>query len=87
MPDGLRSAIVNALLARNRSIEFFGLSETPEIAPIIGGRDAVEYKYPWFARVLYFPNGQSDYNFCAGTIYNERTIITAGHCAFDVHQM
>ena len=86
MPDGLRIAIANALLARNRSLEFLGKSETPEIAPIISGKDAVEYKYPWFARVLYIPYGESYYYLCGGTIYNKKTIITAGHCADDVDQ-
>ena len=87
MPDGLRLAIANALSTRNRPTEFLGISQTPKIAPIIGGRDVMEHKYPWFVQVRYFPNGQSYYYRCGGTIYNEKTIITSGSCAsFDIDQ-
>ena len=87
MADGLRIAIANALSARNRPIEFLGISQTPEIAPTIGDRDAVEYKYPWFAQVRYFPNGESFYYICGGTVYNEKTIITSGFCtSVDIDQ-
>ena len=87
LPNSLRSAIANALLARNRSLGALGISDTPDIAPIIGGKNAVEHKYPWYTLVLYFPYDSIYSYLCGGTIYNERTVITAGHCADDVGQV
>ena len=83
LPIGLRSVIANTLAARNRPTDFLGT--VPEIAPIIGGNDAVEHKFPWHVVVLYFLY-TGDGFLCGGSIYNERTIITAGHCADDVNQ-
>ena len=77
LPDGLRLAIANALSARNRSSEFLGTM--PEVAPLLASRNVEEYKYPWYVRMLYFRNDRP-YLLCGGTVYNERTIISAAHC-------
>ena len=88
LPNGLRVALANALLARNRSTGALGMIETPDIAPIIGGTDAVEYKYPWYALVMYIWNDGDVGYFCGGTIYNEKTIITSADCLYyDVDQV
>ena len=81
LPYGLRNAISKALLAKNLTVP--GSSPTdeqpPAISPIIGGNDAPASKYPWHAIVLYmFYSGGA--LLCGGSIYNEKTILTAGHC-------
>ena len=86
LPDGLRLAVANALSARNRSSEFLGT--VPEVAPLLGSEEVVKYKYPWYARMLYFWNDRPDFLWCGGTVYNERTITTAAHCVeYDIKQV
>ena len=80
--------ISKALLARNRELLGSSLAdEPPAVAPIIGGTDASEHKYPWHAVVFYFYYDSPTYGLCGGTIYNERTIVTAGHCVEDTEQV
>ena len=88
LPLALESAIADALSARGRDSDFLITGETPEVAPIIGGRDAPKFKYPWYVLVFYLFYGTNSGYYCGGTVYNERTIITAAHCAErDMEQM
>ena len=86
LPYGTRSAIANALADRNRSSEF--LKTVPEVYPLLSSRTVVQHNYPWYARILYFYYDTSItyYLFCGGTVYNQRTIITAAHCTEDSEQ-
>ena len=83
IPLDRRIRIANILKEKNRRTDFLGIS--PEIAPIISGTNAVQHKYPWHVVLFYFLNQGGAY-ICAGTIYNERTVTTAGHCGDDVNQ-
>lgn len=88
LPLSLRNAIAEVLSARGRDSDFLVTGGTPEVAPIIGGRDAPEYKYPWYVLVIYIFYGTDSGYYFGGTVYNERTIITAAHCAeSDMEQM
>ena len=42
---------------------------------IVGGQDAILGQFPWQVVFLHYGSVM-----CGGTIYNERTIITAAHC-------
>ena len=90
LPKPIRSAIVDALLARGHKVDFLSTGETqetPEVANIVGGTAVVEYKYPWFVTFLYHVYNSDIIWLCGGTVYDERTIITAGHCAEDTEQV
>ena len=79
-----RSAIANALLARGHDTAFLGSLEKPNVASFVEGTNAPEYKYHWFVQILYI-EGDSIFR-CAGTVYNEKTIITSAYCAGDTEQ-
>ena len=83
MPPALRNRIADAFTTRGRDSSHLRTNEIPDVAPIIGGADAAEYKYPWFTHVLYASYDEDFQYYCGGTVYNERTVITAAHCVED----
>ena len=44
---------------------------------IVGGKEALDCEYPWMVVV------KAGNAFCAGTIIDDNTVITAAHCVFD----
>ena len=44
---------------------------------VVGGTDSVEDAWPWMVYV------RAENNICAGTLIDERTILTAAHCLYD----
>ena len=84
LPLAFRTKVADALAARKRDPSFLLSAEEPPVAPILGGNDAPEHKYPWFAHVLYvFLGDPNFYILCGGSVYNKRTVITAAHCIED----
>ncbi|XP_017015614.3 spaetzle-processing enzyme-like [Drosophila takahashii] len=46
---------------------------------IVGGKEAVLNEFPWMAMLLY-RNGAKWRHFCAGSLINNRYVLTAAHC-------
>jgi len=47
---------------------------------IVGGSDATLGEFPFMASLVHKPLFGARYHFCGGSIYNERTVVTAAHC-------
>lgn len=55
---------------------------------IIGGTKATLGQYPWLVRLGYSVPCRSEPIFqCAGTLINERYVVTAGHCVHNLPQL
>jgi endonuclease G len=50
-------------------------------APVIGGSNAPQGKWPDVAAILYRQDDGSDFQMCTGTLIAPTVVITAGHCA------
>jgi len=50
------------------------------LAPIVGGSDAPQGKWPDAAAILYRVNGQDSFE-CSGVLVGADVVLTAGHCA------
>ena len=50
------------------------------LAPIVGGTDAPQGKWPDAAAILYRVNGQDSFE-CSGVLVGADVVLTAGHCA------
>jgi len=58
-------------------------SVSPDARPqerIVGGADASLGEFPFMASLVHKPLFGARYHFCGGSIYNERTVVTAAHC-------
>lgn len=54
---------------------------------IVGGLDAIHNSWPWIVMLSYKYYGNSYQFQCSGTLINEDTIITAGHCCHGWHHV
>lgn len=51
----------------------------PNANRIVGGTQVRSNKYPWIAQMI-----RSSFLFCGGTLINDRYVLTAAHCVYDM---